>query len=592
MIVKMEKVTILVSKKSKEEALRRLRKLGVVHIRRFEEIMARPLGSIEEDLATLEEAISLLSGIKAEEPQAKPSISLEPLQCAYEVVSLSREKQRLSRRLKELESQQEWFNRWGKFSLSSLRELQEAGVSVKFYKCPKGALRRISQNENVYILREEKNYLLVVLISTQEEELEYFQEEVPHFEVSEIERLIIQKKEKIREIQTRLKELALCKEKLQAYKKTLLKEIEFLKVKEGMKEEEEVCYLEGFSPRKRIEELKRVALEEGWGYIGEEPDNPEEVPTLLENPRWLGMIKPVFQFMGTLPGYKEYDVSFWFLLFLSLFFALLIGDAGYGFLFLFLTIFFRRRFPHLSWEPFVLMYVLSGATIIWGALSGTWFGYEKIATLPLFNSLIIDKINSFIESNQEFMMYFCFLIGAIHLTIAHGIVAVSLINSLSSLAQVGWICILWGIFFMAGKLVLDRPLPSFSLGLFFIGGLLVILFSNPQRNLLKGVLITLGDLPLKVISSFSDVVSYLRLFAVGYASVVVASSVNTMALSSGINNFWAGLGSALILFLGHSLNILLGLMAVVVHGIRLNMLEFSGHLNMQWSGRKYKPFKE
>ena len=122
------------------------------------------------------------------------------------------------------------------------------------------------------------------------------------------------------------------------------------------------------------------------------------------------------------------------------------------------------------------------------------------------------------------------------------------------------------------------------------GVALVLLFQNFQRNVVKGVLATLADLPLSLISAFSDIVSYLRLFAVGYASVVVASSFNGMA-GPMLGSPLTGLFGAVILFLGHGLNIILGMMAVIVHGIRLNMLEFSGHLGMQWSGKPYKPFK-
>jgi V/A-type H+-transporting ATPase subunit I len=84
----------------------------------------------------------------------------------------------------------------------------------------------------------------------------------------------------------------------------------------------------------------------------------------------------------------------------------------------------------------------------------------------------------------------------------------------------------------------------------------------------------------------------LRLFAVGFASVTVESSFNDMALSLGFNSVLRGLIAAFILFFGHALNIVLGFMAVIVHGVRLNMLEFSGHLGMQWSGRPYQPFRE
>ena len=115
---------------------------------------------------------------------------------------------------------------------------------------------------------------------------------------------------------------------------------------------------------------------------------------------------------------------------------------------------------------------------------------------------------------------------------------------------------------------------------------------NFQKNVFKGIAKTLSSLPLDIISSFSDVVSYLRLFAVGYATVTVALSFNGMAGQLGFGSVVTSLISSLILFLGHSLNIILALMSVIVHGIRLNMLEFSGHLNMQWSGRPYAPFKE
>jgi len=188
------------------------------------------------------------------------------------------------------------------------------------------------------------------------------------------------------------------------------------------------------------------------------------------------------------------------------------------------------------------------------------------------------------------MMYLCFLVGAIHLTIAHALIAARNVKSPVALSQLGWIGIIWGLFFVAGKLVLSKPFPDFGLLLLFAGMALVLLFANFQKNIAKGALVTLGDLPLSVIGSFSDVVSYLRLFAVGFATFIVASSFNSMAASAGAGLI-GGLIAAIILFLGHGLNIILALMAVVVHGIRLNMLEFSGHLNMQWSGKPYRPFK-
>jgi V/A-type H+-transporting ATPase subunit I len=167
-----------------------------------------------------------------------------------------------------------------------------------------------------------------------------------------------------------------------------------------------------------------------------------------------------------------------------------------------------------------------------------------------------------------------------------------LIRSVRLLSELGWIFILWYLYFLANYFVLRKPLPDFSPLLLIPGIVLAGLFSNPQRNFFKSSLMGFAELPLKIISSFSDLVSYLRLFAVGYATLVIAVSFNQMAYSLGGNPLLKAIGAALILLLGHTLNILLAAMAVLVHGVRLNMLEFSSHLGMGWTGRRYRPLKK
>ena len=96
--------------------------------------------------------------------------------------------------------------------------------------------------------------------------------------------------------------------------------------------------------------------------------------------------------------------------------------------------------------------------------------------------------------------------------------------------------------------------------------------------------------PLNVISNFGDVLSYLRLFALGIASVEVAGAFNTMAQTGGFGDPLRGFGAALILLVGHTLNVGLCALSVLVHGIRLNALEFSMHLGLEWTGFEYRPF--
>ena len=150
---------------------------------------------------------------------------------------------------------------------------------------------------------------------------------------------------------------------------------------------------------------------------------------------------------------------------------------------------------------------------------------------------------------------------------------------------------LWAAHFLAKMLILGEPFPELGRGLFMAGAALVILFTSPRKNILKGIGSGVGDLLMRVVNSFTDVVSYIRLFAVGAATVAVADAFNQMASGIGASNILMGFFAALVLLFGHTLNILLGVMAILVHGVRLNMLEFSNHLNMEWSGTEYSPFK-
>jgi V/A-type H+-transporting ATPase subunit I len=156
------------------------------------------------------------------------------------------------------------------------------------------------------------------------------------------------------------------------------------------------------------------------------------------------------------------------------------------------------------------------------------------------------------------------------------------------LCRTGWAIFIWGMlgvvkmFVLGGSVAWNTPWPY----LLIIGAILAILFESPSKNILKMLLLGIANFPLSMLSAFSDVISYVRLMAVGLASGVLASSFNDLALNSG-----SWLIAAPTLIFGHGLNIGLALIALFAHGVRLNMLEFSNNLGMQWIGYSYKPFK-
>jgi len=594
MIAKMKKMTLIVSEGERDTFLKSLRKAGVVHLKGIKALDFGDLHALEKDLSSVDKALEALNGLENAHNGTPPVPGEENiLKEAIKLANTYDQKTVFEQEKNVLENKLTWFEKWGKIDIEDIRLLKDAGAHIRLYELSRDEFRKLRDKDPVTLLGKDKHGMRVASISNDpEKKLPYQEVKFPPESYGSVTSRIKELDGKIEEYGVFIKNKARLKDELEGFKRELSKKKEFLTVKYGMRDETGFSYLQGFCPAKNTDKVMRCIDAHGAGYIMDDAGDPAETPTLITNPKWIDIIKPVFTFMNTLPGYDEFDISLPFLVFFSLFFAMLVGDAGYGVLFLLMTFFARRKMKKSPPQPFHLMYLLSFGTIAWGAVTGTWFGAEGIARLPGFNALVISGINSFVDTNQDFMMYLCFIIGAVHLTIAHLTRGFKVINSLRALADAGWVLVIWGMFFTAGTLIINKPFPGFA-GYFLIAGtMMVLVFANFQKNIIKGMLTTLTNLPLDIIAAFADVVSYLRLFAVGYASVIVAESFNSMAIGEGITSLAGGIIAALILFFGHALNIVLALMAVVVHGIRLNMLEFSGHLGMQWSGKEYKPFKE
>lgn len=596
MIVPMQKVTLFVSAKAQEPAIQQLRRLGVLHIHHIQPPTSESVNTIEKQLAQTEKALGILKTFRPT-PPASPSDTANALEIVSQSLNLFERRNQLNAQLEVEREKQAWFDRWGNITRADLHALQERGLYVRLYAADRSFLKKLSPDYLVFFVGQERSRLYLALVTDNpEQRLELKEEALPAESRDLVDEQIAQLTKEILTIDQALQDLSQYNTALETYRTSLRKQLEFARVQAGMAQAEQICYLTGFCPTERLNALQELANQEGWGYLCTEPDNPAEVPTLLRRPKWLEMVAPIFKFMGTVPGYNEYDISFVFLCFFSVFFAILIGDAGYGLVFLLAAILLRRKFRHAPQEPFILLYVLSSALIVWGAITGNWFGFESLARLPILNNLIIEKMNTWSHNSDQvtqFLMYFTFLIGALHLTIGHAINGAKKFPHLSFLSQLGWIFVVWCMFFLANTLVLAKPLPAFVVNLLIAGAVLIACFDNYSKGkFLRGIGATIGNLPLNIIGSFGDVVSYLRLFAVGLAGAVVEQSFNSMALGGGLGNLVKILMAILVLLFGHVLNMALCAMSVIVHGIRLNMLEFSNHLGMTWSGHEYQPFKE
>jgi V/A-type H+-transporting ATPase subunit I len=321
--------------------------------------------------------------------------------------------------------------------------------------------------------------------------------------------------------------------------------------------------------------FKLEMKQSGWGALLRDPLEGETPPVLVEPPKIFRPVKALFDGLGIAPGYTEADVSVPFMCYFTLFFAMLVGDGAYGLIFLAATLALRKRLAR-SW--FVLMTVFSCATVLWGLLSNTWFGTQIpcCADWPTVVWLA--------DPSYGNMMLLCFTIGASHLMLARIWNGICRLNSLECLVEFGWAGVLLFMYFVVNSIVgIMTGVPTWA---FWVFGVSVLMIVSKTRG------IELGMLPLNIMGSMGDIISYVRLFAVGYASLQGAQNFNEMALAFDLPLWAKVIPAVLILLFGHLLNLMLAGLAVLVHAVRLNTLEFSTHKGLTWSGRRFNPFKK
>ena len=370
----------------------------------------------------------------------------------------------------------------------------------------------------------------------------------------------------------------------------LADKVAFAAAKELMEERGAIAVISGWIPVTAVDALKSASSSKGWGLLIREKLETETPPTLVEPPKLFRPVKALFDGLGIAPGYTEADVSVPFMCYFSLFFAMLVGDGAYGAIFLAATLAMKmkKKLPE-SW--FKLLAVFSLATIAWGVLSNTWFG----AGIPACAGWPTVKWLG--DVTYRNIMLVCFTIGASHLMLARIWNGVCRLPDSTAIAEFGWAGVLLFMYFVTNSLVGIFPsIPPTMTWVFGVSLVCVFLFSVKPKDLKKNG-IALGMLPLNIMSSLGDVISYVRLFAVGLASVKVAENFNSMALGlvSGDKPLWLNalmsVGTVLILVAGHALNLAMAALSILVHAVRLNTLEFSNHKGVSWSGYAFRPFR-
>jgi V/A-type H+/Na+-transporting ATPase subunit I len=591
-----------------------LRKSGVLHISESGTVHSEAVDREEQQLAMIDRVIAAVSVKSQKVPKETLSTFTDKLNDSQigmqDVMSFCREidflltqRKEHHDRIEQLRQTAAKLEAWGDFSPKDLEFLHDNGLSLLPAEIPQKDLVHILSSVDFIILKKKKKQVLAVFFNTREDELPASTRllRIPDMGLSDIDKEIRLIEYHISIITARLEAESSALPLVHDVRRIIASDLQIKRIQENMHSDGPVSWLTGFIPAAYISDFKKTARTNAWGLLIEDPENSDPVPTKMKNNWVVRMIQPVFNLLGTVPGYKEYDVSMFFLMFFTVFVAMIIGDAGYGVIFLAAAAALHIKTRKAS-ELIRLIYVLSISTVIWGTITGTWFGSSSIASLPFLKQLVIPQITSFPElfavSNQEVsetVMYICFVLGIIQLSLACIINFVRQIPELRAVSQIGSLSLLIGLYTLTLNLVLGKTFPQWGLFAIIAGLAIIVVFGAQEKGkgffsgLLRG-LAGLFTTFLDSIGSFSNIISYIRLFAVGMSSVAIASSFNNIA--AGIPGGVAIAAAILVLLIGHGLNIVMGLLSVIVHGVRLNMLEFSGQLGMEWSGTEYSPVSE
>ena len=345
MIVPMKKVSLIIRENKKDETLKKLRKLGIVHVE-ITEGSGERLVELGDQIALLESAVFTIG--KNKNAEQKDVSATEALSVANEIASLDEEKKQCQAERIALSSELDRLKNWGDIDPSSINDLESKGYEISFYEIPKSEYEMLTESIKTVRLDTTKSTVRFMLLKSHSEadekavsSLSTYRLTMPYISTDEMKRRISELNARIDEIDEMIASNACYVESIKRTIKAIEKEVQFETYATGMEDENlspeseqpvSVAYFTGYIEAENLDKLKETAASNSWGLLVEEPSEEDNVPTKLKNNKFVSLIYPLTDLLGTVPGYFEYDISGWFLAFILIFFGIIFGDGGYGLL--------------------------------------------------------------------------------------------------------------------------------------------------------------------------------------------------------------------------------------------------------------------
>jgi V/A-type H+-transporting ATPase subunit I len=395
MIEKMKVVHIVSSVSKKQEMLSALRDFGVVHLAEKKSADR----AYTERFATLSKTATTLKEFAGKDTKQAAVLSDSEFEAMYtDVLDTIDKKTSTIQERGTFASEAERILPWGDFSPAELKELQAAGFDFHFYRLGKNELDEASKDENVKFIRlaSVDNMDTIAVLGRLPETIPATELNLPDKGLNELRAEIARCDAEVDACDAKLKEASAYDASFYDQMLKAQNAEMFSSASNTAESDDDFVWLTGYIPADDLDKFKAFASANGLAWAVEDPaEDDEQIPTKVRYSKVTAKIQPLFDILGILPGYNEQDVSLWFLIFFTIFTAMIIGDAAYGCIFLIVAIAATVKFKKVN-DAIFLIYILSIATIIWGAITGTWFGAEAAMKTPLKN-LVIPSIANYPE---------------------------------------------------------------------------------------------------------------------------------------------------------------------------------------------------
>ncbi len=605
MVTKMTKYSFIMLSEQTEDFLNGLQELGVVDITRS----LKPVNEKSSGLlAEAEEAKKALSILKAYQAGSEAGFKFDG--CPVKAVLETQEQiagtgAAISAAKKELSLRRPW----GEFSSGDIHRLESRGLKLRFYSCPKKKFDQAwGEIQPLEVISETESSVYFVTVAPADADYSFPLEPVaaPEGSVNEAEKTLAELQSRLAEEQATLRNLKACEDEIRKTYGEKLRELDLCLAEAATEKAAENCLtvLTGFAPTSDDARLQKEFDSMDVYYTAEAATKEDNPPIKLHN-NWFAKNFEVLTGMYGMPAYDEFDPTPVLAPFFMLFFAMCLGDAGYGILLVLIGLYmkFKMQGSGLG-KMYRLVIFLGSMTIVVGTLLGTFFGISILSaswTPDWLKAVCVDgwfpdaKIAGF-----PAQMVLAIGIGVFHICLAMIIKTLGYTRRFgfkNTVATWGWtVLIVGGLIAAAFGMTEVLSAEAFKwtvIVLACVSGLAIYIFNTPGRNPLKNIGAGLWDTYNMVTGLMSDTLSYIRLYALGLAGGMLGSAFNmmgTMILDiplPGVN--W--LLCIVILIFGHILNLAMSCLGAFVHPLRLTFVEYFKNSGYEGTGTKYNPLK-